>query len=672
MSIDEKDDRVWEVGVYLDKAGSGMKFRVEFYNKDGDRVHMGCCGENKVPTPLPPATEPEPDPPPVENPPTNPPGTIPEEPVPPGEPVPDPDLPPPVEEPDPPPVEPEPEPEPEPPPVIPPGDPIPDPPPPDPPIIPEPPPESNEFNRVLEGENGDVLTILADVVIPAGEKWRFKNVEIRGNIRATNGATVAMRPGDRLKFIGIVMDDYVGGGMTWAPQFAKDYGIWIGDGGGLDLRGTPKRSWNRTGTDSTWLPTDEYYISPTTLGDTTVRPWTYGSTIPQIHASLPPAEIANVTRDVIIEGGHIHIHSHNVPFRIEYVRFEKMGISNLASRGPVSGRYVIHAHHNFDGSIGSTIKGCSFVNSRGRNIVPHMSHGITITDCVVVNSWAEGFWWDSGDPSEDTMVDRLCVMGVKMPESVSGQTSMISGIILDVGGPTNVMRQCAVSGCHGSDISHGFNWPEVPVNFDPEPSPVWTFENGNVAHNNEGGGIRFWNNNTFGHQTDNSKTYHNTVGIENGAYLNSNRYDGHYSYLDGIGGWFGPYKRPAIMWQSNPRVSQTDNPPRFSNSIVIAKDGPAMSIGHRNNFEADTTFEVEDCTLTPAAGQPVIQVLSGGHPWRARFTNINGGALDPDDFDFPELASGDGMIDTHIEIRGGSTEWDIDINDDREIIVTVI
>jgi uncharacterized protein YjdB len=140
---------------------------------------------------------------------------------------------------------------------------------------PPPPPPPSEWDKVLEN-----VSITGDVVVPAGQKWLIgANVQIAGNLRTTNG-TIAMRPGSSLKFVGGDPAEYVGGGMMFEPRFARDIGLWVdGSNGVLDIRGTPKTGWNRTGVDPTWKSTDEYWIAPT-AGDYTVRRWYPGQAIP--------------------------------------------------------------------------------------------------------------------------------------------------------------------------------------------------------------------------------------------------------------------------------------------------------------------------------------------------------------------------------------------------------
>jgi hypothetical protein len=385
---------------------------------------------------------------------------------------------------------------------------------------------TEKWDRVLKD-----VTLQGDVVVPANQKWLVgPNVRIAGNLR-TEGGTIAMRPGSSLQFVGADPNAYVGGGMGYEAKFAKDYGIWVGSNGVLDIRGTPKTGWNRTGKNATWKSTDEYWIAPTDVDDFVPRRWTPGQPIPQIDPRVPATEVINVTRDVVIEGpGHIHIHS-SKPQRIEYVTLRRMGVSNRKHEGSVLGRYALHIHHAGDGSRGTVIRGVAAVNSEGTVFVPHESNGITYTDVVSVNSYGPAFWWDLADRSNDIVVDRLAATGVVMPRSVSGRSSQEPVVSLS-GGTGNVIKNSAVSGARGSSASHGFDWPSTGDN---KGTAIWEFNLGNVAHNSGGSGVRLWFNNVENHKVANVITYrHENAGIENGAYGNAHHYQNTVSIEDRI------------------------------------------------------------------------------------------------------------------------------------------
>jgi len=490
------------------------------------------------------------------------------------------------------------------------------------------------------------VEIRGDVVVPAGETWLIgSNVRIAGNLRTDSG-TIAMRPGSSLHFVGAEPDRYVGGGMGYEPRFADDIGLWVGTMGVLDIRGTPKTGWNRTGTDPTWKSDDEYWIAPTEPGDYQPRRWHPGEPIPRVDPRAPPAEVINVTRDVLIEGpGHIHIHSRR-PQRIEYVTLRGMGIGNRASKGPVKGRYALHIHHGGNGTRGTIVRGVAAIESGGRVFVPHESHGISFEDVVSVNSYGEGFWWDVGDRSDDIVIDRLAVIGVHMPRGQSGRTSMHSAIVL--GGGTGIaIRNSVAAGARGSKISHGFEWPSRADNHGPA---VWEFNRGNVAHNNEGSGIRLWFNNSESHVIANAVTYRNGfAGVENGAYRNAHRYENLLLFEDRL-----------VQHASSRPQSMDGRGARFDNVTVIADRGPALNIG-RLRLPPMVPTEFFDCTLVPGDGAPKVSLDArrAANPFTAIFRNCD---LSPEDIHVaPPFAPG--LAGTRIVLEDGDgTVWEITLD----------
>ncbi|MGH7559305.1 MAG: hypothetical protein ACREMD_16280 [Gemmatimonadota bacterium] len=525
------------------------------------------------------------------------------------------------------------------------------------PPVDEDPHSSGDWSRTLAD-----TTIHGDVVVPDGQAWLIgPNVEIEGNLR-TVGGTIAMRPGSSLKFLGANPNEYVGGGLTYEEQFANDIGLWIGPQGMLDVQCTPKTSWNRTGVDPTWKPDDEYWIAPTDVDDHQPRRWHPGEPIPQVDPRVPPAEIINVTRDCVIEGpGHIHIHSER-PQIIEYVQLRGMGISSLASGGPVMGRYALHLHINGDGSRGTIIQGVAAIESEGVVFVPHASHGVTMIDNVSVNSYAEGLWWDVGDMTNDLLVDRLAVSGVFMPPDIGGGVSRRDGTTLGAGFNME-MRNSAVSGVRDGKIGAGFNWP-AKANTSGIP-PVWTFQESNVAHNNSGPGIFFWNNTKHPHVVEDAILYRNGAsvydpahpgnmapGVLNGAYLNSNRY----ADMVLLGN--------RLVQNSNSSEQNIDGgPARYERIWVEVSDGPALEVGDRH-LAATSYVEFIDCTFISGSGYPKVYVRSGTNPWLAHF--IRSG-VEPEDIEFEILTGGaDG---SHILIdQEDGRRWEIKVEGGKKVV----
>ncbi len=74
----------------------------------------------------------------------------------------------------------------------------------------------------------------------------------------------------------------------------------------------------------------------------------------------------------------------------------------------------------------------------------------------------------------------------------------------------------------------GFEWPEGSHG-------VWTFDLGNLAHNNAVNGIYAWQNDSLPHQILNFTAYYNgKAGIEHGAYLNDYLYQDITLYGNGV------------------------------------------------------------------------------------------------------------------------------------------
>ncbi len=534
-----------------------------------------------------------------------------------------------------------------------------------PPPPPPPPPPAAGWDRVL----ADTI-VRGPVVVPDGQRWLIgRNVQIAGNLRTVNG-TIAMRPGSSLKFLGADPAKYVGGGMHYTDAFANDIGLWVGGHGArgvLDIQCTPKTSWNRTGVDPTWGRDDEYWIAPTARGDFMPKRWYPGQAIPRIDSRVPAAEVANVTRDCVIEGpGHIHIHSSS-PQRIEYVQLRTMGI--IIPGISDSGRYGIHFHMMGDGGRGTIVRGVAAIGSRGRVFVAHASHGVTLTDNVAVNSWGEVFWWDmrggagtpehrtgvgAEDRSNDILVDRLAVLGVHAPRAVTGSTSRASGIVM-AGGDNLEIRNSVVAGAWGSKSSNGFNWPSAADN---HGHAIWKFDTGNVSHNNQGAGIRFWFNNRAPHMTRNFITYRNAVGgVENGAYINAQRF-ADALILDGI-----------FQHSSSKEQELDGGPAGFYRVRVENESGPALRTGRFNLISERASEEArrvtfEDCTLQ---GTPKV-LIDDAKQKNPAWLLFRRCGLRPEDVVFGDL-SVPGLQGSSIVIDNGPGQrWEITVQNSKRVV----
>ena len=515
---------------------------------------------------------------------------------------------------------------------------------------------------------------VGDISIPAGQVWLFgAGVEVTGNVLVDG--TLGMRPGSGLKFLGADPDSYVGGGLDFDPTLANDIGLWVRTTGILDIQGTPKVAWNRTGTDPTWLPTDELWITPTDLGDFTPRRWFPGDPVPRVSVPaasqaayrgiLPddwidngvPAEVANVTRDVVIEGpGHIHIRSAQSQI-IKHVTLRRLGVSNVASNGPVPGRAVLHFHKVDEGSRGTVVEGIAAIDSQGKVFIPHQSNGITIRDSATVTSLSSALWWNPGDFTHDLLVDGLLVVGARRPKQKVGKHSFVHP-----SGTGMVARNCVVAG--GKD--RGFHWSNSLCN-----SPhgcTWTFED-NIAHNNEGSGINFWLNGAHDHHQRRGVVYRNDrAGIENGAYANAHRYT-NILLLDN-----------AIVHHSHSEEHELDNgPARYTNVHVHSIDGPCVLLGKMLAGSNTLRTEWIDCKFVPGpspwtslngvtfAQTPVVLVHweAASRPFVGLFRHCG---ITPDDVQFARFPSGAEGSNILIEHEDGR-RWEVKQEGGQRVVV---
>jgi hypothetical protein len=506
-------------------------------------------------------------------------------------------------------------------------------------------PEDVDADVVLSGDYPNGVTVQAgQTAVIDGLVTTPKNVVVRG--------TLAMRAGSHLKFRDVDPSKFQGAGGDHSTHILdSDVGLWVAGEGKLDIVGTPKQGWNRTGSHATWSAGDEYWISPTAAGDYDPRRWKPGQAIPQHDPRVPAAEVMNVSRDVVIEGpAHIHIQSSS-PQRIEYAQLRSMGVSNAAFEGPVLGRYALHFHMSGEGSRGSIVRGVAAIGSRGKVFVPHQSHGITLEDVVSVNSYAEALWWDKGERTDDLTVDRLAASGVHMPVEVAGTKRNFPVTVLGTNEGA-VLRNSAVSGARGNFRAGGFDWNTKGSIVDE-----WEFHD-NVTHNHEGNGLRFWFNDKVPHHVRNTAVYNNGgYGIENGAYTNTVRYSDVMVLGNGDGG---------IFHHSSSNVSDEDGGPGRYQDVTVDGPGPALEIG-RLKGTPDTRQEFIDCDL---GGSPRVLLDDNdktGNPFVALFRNC--GDLTPGDITFggggiSSAMNGSSIIIEHPDGR----KWHVTVDNGRKVV----
>jgi hypothetical protein len=404
---------------------------------------------------------------------------------------------------------------------------------------------------------------LAGFEVPAGQRWVFDpnastTVEVSAN--AVVRGLLEMRPArpevvHTLRFVGVNEDRFVGGGLE---PLASDVGLWVVGDGRLDVQGSPKAAWNRTGTDPAWAAGDEVVVAPTALGDHSgFGPFRPGSAVPEVaaHGRTYRAEVLNLTRNVVIEGSppavelpraaganpsgraHVFIRS-TQPQTLRYATIRYMGPRKFDSATGVStdvvGRYGLHFHHAFDGSRGSLVEGVVVRDAGSHAFAAHQSHGITFRDTISHNTFEDAYWWDGrlgpptnerfGERTDDTTYQRAVAALVRSDNNQSQYR--LAGFVMGQG-TGNAVRDSVAVGVQGLGNSSGFLWREGDLDF------VWTFTN-NLAHNNKAEGIFWWQVDVAPHRVDGFDSYRNgRAGIEHGAYLNNAQYRNVRSYQDG-------------------------------------------------------------------------------------------------------------------------------------------
>jgi hypothetical protein len=243
--------------------------------------------------------------------------------------------------------------------------------------------------------------------------------------------------------------------------------------------------------------------------------------------------------------------------------------------------------------------------------------GLTFDDCVAVQSAGSALWWDNADRSDDITVDRLAAVGVYASRTLTGKTSQESAVSLP-GGDRVVMRNSVAAGARGSSIAHGFNWPSSGDN---AGQAIWEFQAGNVAHNNQGSGVRLWFNSFDDHVIANVLTYrHGLAGIENGAYVNA------IGYADCL------LLEDRLVQHASGRATKDGRPARFERITVEVPDGPALAIGRLRAAPSART-EFVDCTFRPGPGAPAVRLGNPetAQPFIALFRRCG---ITPDDIEF--------------------------------------
>jgi hypothetical protein len=508
-------------------------------------------------------------------------------------------------------------------------------------------PVSSELDRMLSGD----VAFDEGFEVPAGEVWGFDpartttvvvgaNVVVRG--------VLVMRPSSddivhTLRFIGIDENEFVGGGME---PLASDVGLWVVGDGVLDLQGTPVTPWSYEW-QSEWAG-DEVVSAPNMPDSYTEFASVDGpESVPAPNPLGYPAELLNLTRNVLIEGTpegrtHVFIHStqpQTIRFAaIRHVAPDLQDPSIRARDQDETGRYGIHFHHSGEGSRGSLIEGVVVRDAGNHAFVPHGSNGITFRDTIAFDTLNAAYWWDPtsqrkpGNATNDTLYERAVAALVRTTDGRDPAFQMGEGNNNTVTGSVAVGVQ--TSGPENS----GFGWPGTEQG-------VWTFRN-NVAHNNVGNGIFVWQNSREPHVIDGFTAYYNAKsGVSHGAYRNS------YTYRDltllendqfrgnsvaitsrAVGRpssdgsvtmqlWDGVTTGGAVLRTSR-HAQDSEAPVRFRDCDfreVVISEGP----GHFSEYEfVECGLDPSDITIEFMHPNSVLRVQDGGVAWEMRADSV--------------------------------------------------
>lgn len=507
-----------------------------------------------------------------------------------------------------------------------------------------------------------------------------------------------------ITFEGVDVDAFVGGGNAIIDT---DIGMWVREDGYLTIDGPYRKAWTRlagsetagstvlelSSTPAGWQVGDQIVVCPTEaptvafffrhFDETTITAIS-GTTVtvsPALTYNHPAvsvgdgvtmtAEVLNLTRNVIIRGrpgaeAHMlfHVH-HNANNSLKQLRLDAMGVRRSDS-STILGRYPIHFHHGFEGTIGTILDSVVTTRSKARGFVIHFCDGVTLRGCVAYDSVETPFWWDDADETNSVLYDRCVAAKVSVyPEH---QGFRLAGFDLR-GGSGNIARGCVAVGIEGNQNASGYQWPE-----DIGANRVWGFED-NVAHNNNVNGIFTWQNDSVHHVVDRFVAYHcGKAGIEHGAYTNNFVYRNCSLFgnpwgiaLHSVASNDQPQfvrvhvRGPGIVTHAVfiDRHALPPKPPYMKTlfdgcvfeDFTVAGFGPGNSI----NGGAKEWFDVRHCTITATGAaqqfllgtvdaESLFQVDNGGQAfeirrfdqtgtlntaWNARVTNVASFAGDP-------------------------------------------
>ena len=552
--------------------------------------------------------------------------------------------------------------------------------------------------------NGTTVTVTgtvqaAGVTVEAGGRLAFDpagSATLSSTRNILVNGTLVMRPASgsvvqTIRFTGVDPSRFVGGGMD---PLDSDVGLWVMGAGQLDLAGTPKTAWTRAAGSvaagasevalqippAGWQAGDDLSIAPTAepggddfykgFDETTVA----GSSSSSVRLASPTrrahpevngqwsAEVMNLTRNVRIEGtpsgpSHVFIRS-TKPQSIRYAQIRHVSIlKGSATQEDRSGRYGLHFHMMGDASRGTVVQGVVVRDAGSHTYVAHASHGITFKDDISYNNVRDAFWWDPspnnrepGDPTDDTVIDGS-IVARSLGQPDDNRDYRLSAFNLGMG-HGNTIRNSTAVGTGGTAGSAGFGWPEDAGQNLPG-NGVWTFNQGNVSHNNHDDGLFAWQNTDTLHDVSNFVSYRNgSYGIEHGAYINSYRYANAALYGNGKAG---------INTKAKPKPMR---PLSFENLVV---DGGGTSPNGLVSFdhvaEDDPLPSLFLCTVFKGQTGAAVGLSTGSEHRAPEIMDFVDSQLSGTQFSMKNLLAG-----TRIRVQNGGSAFQLDAAGNRTTI----
>lgn len=429
---------------------------------------------------------------------------------------------------------------------------------------------------------------VSTLTVPAGEVYEFDpNQSVTLTLTGSGDNTLLVQGTLRMR--------PANASVVHTIRFTGGGEIMVMGNGRLDIQGTRKVGWNRTGDDATWSADDELIVAPIKPGDYTFRSFTKGGSVPQIsnRHGVFKAEVMNLSRNVVIEGTpsvpmrRIMMMS-SVPQTINYAEVRHAGNPDQL------GFYPIHFHLMGEGARGSIVQGTVVHHAFHHAFVVHGSHGVTLRDCVAYDVEADAYWWDlppEGDFDNDMnnthdVVYEDCIAADVHRADINDPVSRpneLSAFLMGAG-TNNTARRCVAVGVGGGVRTSGFHWPSKA---NSQSSP-WIFEDC-ITHNSRQYGIFVWQNTASErHNVDRFISFNNGQGpVKHGAYNNRG-----YHYRDcvffGNGGGLEQNAQTTV-----PERNQTRE--RLSFERTIFDDAPVSLLMIDHNLAPSQPTLYLDC-----------------------------------------------------------------------------